>query len=100
MTWLESLPEEWLDLFLELAWKANRDSVVLLEYRVEPEGTSHIFIVHGEACTKSDRHPTCTHEGSGQAPEGRAYVLNFQELLGSDWPGCSPSDYEDWDPGR
>lgn len=68
--------------------------------RVEPEGASHIFIVHGEACTKSERHPTCTHEGWGEAPAGRAYILNFQELLGSDWPGCSPSDYEDWNPGR
>ncbi|KAK9831811.1 hypothetical protein WJX74_010382 [Apatococcus lobatus] len=76
------------------------EAIDVSNIRAEPEGTSHIFIVHGEACTKSDRHPTCTHEGWGEAPAGRAYILNFQELLGSDWPGCSPSDYEDWKPGR
>ena len=53
--------------------------------RVEPTAASSIFLVHGKACTKSDWHPTCSHEEEGVEPLGKLYAINFKELMGEDW---------------
>ena len=52
--------------------------------RVEPKGDSHVFIVHGEACHKTNINPTCSQDRYGTA-QGRMYVLDFKALMGSDW---------------
>ena len=46
-------------------------------------------MVHGQACRKTTEHPTCTHDKPGQMPEGRIYVVDITDLMGSDLPACS-----------
>lgn len=53
--------------------------------RVEPTASSQVFLVHGQACEKSDWHPTCTHTEQGTRPQGKLYALDFQEILADDW---------------
>jgi len=43
-------------------------------------------VVHGQACRKTDAHPSCTHDRPGQMPEGRIYVVDITDLMGSDLP--------------
>ena len=43
-------------------------------------------MVHGQACRKTDAHPSCTHDRPGQMPEGRIYVVDITDLMGSDLP--------------
>lgn len=53
--------------------------------RVEPKATSHVFVVHGQACLTTPAHPTCTHSKEGTKPVGKIYVVDLKPVLGSDW---------------
>lgn len=53
--------------------------------RVEPGATSHIFVVHGKACKKSDEKPRCSAIGQDDVPPGRMYVVDIRDLMGVDW---------------
>ncbi len=53
--------------------------------RVEAKGASDTFIVHGQACSASKLHPTCTHDpASRRPPEGRSYTIDISDVMGSD----------------
>ena len=52
---------------------------------MEPTASSNVFLIHGKACTKSEWHPTCSHEEEGVEPLGKLYAINFKELMGDDW---------------
>lgn len=53
--------------------------------RVEPKGASDTFIVHGQACSASKLHPTCTHDlASRRPPEGRSYTIDISDVMGPD----------------
>ena len=53
--------------------------------RVEPKATSHVFVVHGQACLRSPQNPTCSHTKEGVKPAGKIYVVDLKPILGSDW---------------
>ena len=53
--------------------------------RVEPKATSHVFVVHGQACLTTPAHPSCTHSKEGTKPVGKIYVVDLKPVLGSDW---------------
>ena len=53
--------------------------------RVEPNASSHVFLVHGQACAKSEHHPTCSHTEEGTTPMGKLYAIDFEEIMAEDW---------------
>lgn len=56
-----------------------------LPYRVEPKGTSHVFIVHGSECRKT-AHSGCTFDPSRSSQrKGMMYVIDVREAMGTDW---------------
>lgn len=60
--------------------------------RVEPKGESDTFIVHGQACSTSRAHPTCTHDPtSKKLPGGRSYTIDISDIMGSDLPVRHPN---------
>ena len=52
--------------------------------RVDPKGTGHLFLVHGQACLKSATRPQCSFEG-GSAPPAKTFVIDVKELMAGDW---------------
>ncbi|CAL5221253.1 g3408 [Coccomyxa viridis] len=74
------------------------EAIDIQNIRVEPKATSHVFVVHGQACLTTPAHPTCTHTKEGTKPVGKIYVVDLKPVLGSDWRDCGAEDYEKWSP--
>lgn len=53
--------------------------------RVEPQAASHTFIVHGYACQKSDEHPDCTASASQFQTDGKVFVIDVKDVMGTDF---------------
>lgn len=52
---------------------------------MEPQGASHVFIVHGSECRKREGN-TCTFDPQDHPTrKGMMYVLDIKELLGADY---------------
>lgn len=67
------------------ATRAPSERRVAGRCRVEPKGASDTFIVHGQACSASKLHPTCTHDpASRRPPEGRSYTIDISDVMGPD----------------
>ncbi|KAL3138147.1 hypothetical protein ABBQ38_005375 [Trebouxia sp. C0009 RCD-2024] len=68
--------------------------------RVEPQGASHVFLVHGAECRKTASRQACTFDPSHTSHrKGIMYVIDIKTIMGSDWKVCNPqSDYETWTP--
>lgn len=67
--------------------------------RVEPKGASHVFIVHGSECRHSAAHPKCTYNPQqSTSRKGVMYVIDIEQVMGTDWTVCSDKDYETWSP--
>lgn len=65
---------------------------MVLVHRVEPQGASHVFIVHGSECRKSAAHPSCTFDPTvAWQRKGMMYVIDIKAIMGDDWKVCLPS---------
>lgn len=67
--------------------------------RVDPKGQGNTFLVHGQACLKSQTRPQCAFTG-GSTPPAKMFVVDVKDLMQSDWRDCNiatgSSDYEQW----
>jgi hypothetical protein len=69
--------------------------------RVEPDGKSKVFVVHGEECIKTAASSTCTLDPGYALPKGIMYVLDMQDIMAEDFKVCNEqSDYEAFSPPR
>lgn len=67
---------------------------MVLVHRVEPQGASHVFIVHGSECRKSAAHPSCTFDPTvAWQRKGMMYVIDIKAIMGDDWKVCLPLLY-------
>jgi sortilin len=70
--------------------------------RVDPSGGGRVFLVHGQACARSEARPACTYMGGGGGPPGKLFSVDVRELLGADFRECDAADgsadYEAWAP--
>mmetsp|Transcript_9550 Transcript_9550/g.24227 ORF Transcript_9550/g.24227 Transcript_9550/m.24227 type:complete len:902 (+) Transcript_9550:171-2876(+) len=77
------------------------EAMYLENIRVEPQGASHIYVLHGEQCEADDRWASqgfnCTFDESSLArPKGLMYVIDFEDI--KQWGHCQREDYEQWSP--
>uniref|UniRef100_A0A061QZD8 Oligoxyloglucan reducing end-specific cellobiohydrolase n=1 Tax=Tetraselmis sp. GSL018 TaxID=582737 RepID=A0A061QZD8_9CHLO len=88
-----------------LCWSSIHlsEALYLENIRVEPQGASHIFILHGEQCERvsdlTSQGFNCTYDtraGAGSR-KGVMYVIDFEEIH-PEWSHCLSQDYEDWSP--
>jgi hypothetical protein len=70
--------------------------------RVDPSGGGRVFLVHGQACARSEARPACTYAGGGGGPPGKLFSVDVRELLGADFRECDAADgsadFEAWAP--
>lgn len=85
----------WMDVKLP-------EAIAVDNIRVSPSGGGHVFVVHGQACVRTEEHPSCTFVG-GEVPPSRMFVLDLKELMQGDWKECNTSpgslDFEPWTMG-
>ncbi|EFN50639.1 expressed protein [Chlorella variabilis] len=67
--------------------------------RVDPKGGGHVFLVHGQACMRSQTRPQCGFTGGG-TPPAKMFMIDVKDLLQGDWRDCNAdagsADYEQW----
>ncbi len=51
---------------------------------MDPKGAGHMFLVHGQACVKSQTRPQCSFTGGG-APPAKMFSIDVKELMQGDW---------------
>ena len=58
----------------------------MLVGRVEPQGASHVFLVHGAECRKTASHHACTFDPTQTSRrQGIMYVIDIKTIMGNDW---------------
>ncbi|KAL4860184.1 Vacuolar protein sorting/targeting protein 10 [Chlorella vulgaris] len=67
--------------------------------RVDPLASGHVFLVHGQACVKTQARQQCSFTGGG-TPPAKMFMIDVKDLMQADWRDCNTeagsADYEQW----
>jgi hypothetical protein len=52
--------------------------------RVDPLASGHVFLVHGQACVKTQARQQCSFTGGG-TPPAKMFMIDVKDLMQADW---------------